>query len=193
MWASWLLGDVVHARVHAQEAAPSLAAADALFDQLFQLHQRGDGRAAVAEGSRQVGVGVGIHRHYAVAKVAPAAGQGCRHGGFAHSSLAGDGDFHGWTPGGADDRVSSSAKLRSLARVDRPQKAMVCPTSQLASAATAGEVALNFSSEPPVESSSATSGSCGTMKTCRNLAPATPAWSASHWLSTRSALGGGPP
>src|ERR1035441_9181500 len=59
MWASWLLGDVVHARVHAEEAAPSLAAADALFDQLFQLHQRGDGRAAVAEGSRQVAVGVG--------------------------------------------------------------------------------------------------------------------------------------
>jgi hypothetical protein len=32
-----LLGNVVHARVHAQEAAPSFAAADALFDQLLQL------------------------------------------------------------------------------------------------------------------------------------------------------------
>ena len=72
---SELLGNVIHARVHAQEAAPSLAAADALFDQRFQFDQWGDGRAAVTERPRQVGVGIRIHCNYPVAKLPPAAGQ----------------------------------------------------------------------------------------------------------------------
>ena len=37
-------GNVVHARIHFEEAAPALAAADALLDQLLQLDQRSDVR-----------------------------------------------------------------------------------------------------------------------------------------------------
>src|ERR1035441_10742593 len=84
-------------------------------------------------------------------------------------------------PTPACGRISSHSPRE---RIDRTHPR----TSQAASAATAGDAALNFSSEPPVVSNSATSGSCGTRKTCRNAAPMEPACPASHWLSTRSAL-----
>src|ERR1035437_2832639 len=79
-------------------------------------------------------------------------------------------------PTPACGRISSHSPRE---RIDRTHPR----TSQAASAATAGDAALNFTSELPMESSSPICGSWGTRKTCRKAAPAKPACPASHWLS----------
>jgi len=91
---SELLRNVVHPRVHFQEAAPSLAAADSLFDQCPQLDQGSDRGAAIAQRPRQVGVGIRVHGDYGVTQVPPAAGQSCRYCCLAHPALAGHRDLH---------------------------------------------------------------------------------------------------
>ena len=50
---SELLGDVVDPRVHAQEAAPALAAADALVDERLQLRERRDAPGRDSRGCRR--------------------------------------------------------------------------------------------------------------------------------------------
>ena len=89
-----LARNVIHARIHLQEAAPALAAANPLLDQRLQLDQRRDVRPAIAQRSGQVGIRVRVHGHHLVTQVPPATRQKCRDGGLADPAFSRYRDLH---------------------------------------------------------------------------------------------------
>ncbi len=85
-------------RVHAQEPAPGVPAADALGDERLPLRERRDLRAAVAEAAREVAVRVRVHRHHLAPGVAQRAGERGRDRRLADATLAGHRELHARAP-----------------------------------------------------------------------------------------------